>query len=337
MGCVFGLLWLTYSFTRPAPIQLPLDEDLEAAPKVSFSDAKVEGANFNEKALVLDMGAVAQPTSAPAVVDDEKRALQEADAAAEDSSSDSNSESGDEFNEKFEDAEDLPDSSSAPESPSPVYEDAQQQLSEQQNHADPELLPLPNGRPSTPFMTPPPSPQRRLSPLAMREANISLARPAWSVRAADAPPLGLTHATPSLRPSRPSTPSTPPTSSSVPASKPPVMRAVPSTPVSFPPSLPNSRPGTPAGFFREPHVPGAFSDTDEYDRSLAHAARRGRSSAYRAPVPELDIAFAMQLRPGLGLGSDPAWLVRFLMAMFGWMTVFIGNGQQETVRRRAIA
>lgn len=59
----------------------------------------------------------------------------------------------------------------------------------------------------------------------------------------------------------------------------------------------------------------------------------GRRRAYRAPVPELDIAFAMQLRPGLGLGADPAWLVRFLMAMFGWMTVLIGNGGTDRARR----
>ena len=43
-------------------------------------------------------------------------------------------------------------------------------------------------------------------------------------------------------------------------------------------------------------------------------------------MPELDLAFALQLRPGLGLGADAAWVVRFLMAMFGWMTVFVGGG-----------
>ena len=78
------------------------------------------------------------------------------------------------------------------------------------------------------------------------------------------------------------------------------------------------------------HVPGAFDDEGPLERSA-------RSRAYRAPVPEIDIAFAMQLRPGLGLGSDPAWLVRFLMAMFGWMTIFIGNGTQSTQNRRAIS
>ncbi|KAJ3732390.1 hypothetical protein DFJ43DRAFT_976208, partial [Lentinula guzmanii] len=42
----------------------------------------------------------------------------------------------------------------------------------------------------------------------------------------------------------------------------------------------------------------------------------------RSPI---DIALAMQLRPGLGLGADPAWMVRFLMAMFGWFVVLISG------------
>jgi hypothetical protein len=44
--------------------------------------------------------------------------------------------------------------------------------------------------------------------------------------------------------------------------------------------------------------------------------------------PEIDIALAMQLRPGLGEGADAAWLVRFLMGIFGWVTVVVsGNGR----------
>ena len=42
----------------------------------------------------------------------------------------------------------------------------------------------------------------------------------------------------------------------------------------------------------------------------------------------LDIALAMQLRPGLGAGADPAWMVRFLMAMFGWFAILV-SGQGE--------
>ncbi|KAG2073184.1 hypothetical protein BDR04DRAFT_1073146 [Suillus decipiens] len=51
-----------------------------------------------------------------------------------------------------------------------------------------------------------------------------------------------------------------------------------------------------------------------------------RSRAYRA-VPEFDIALAMQLRPGRGIGADPAWMVRFLMAIFGWFAVALTGNQ----------
>ena len=55
---------------------------------------------------------------------------------------------------------------------------------------------------------------------------------------------------------------------------------------------------------------------------LLHPRRR----AYRSAVPELDIALAMQLRPGLGIGADSAWMVRFLMTMFGWFAVALTGG-----------
>ena len=50
----------------------------------------------------------------------------------------------------------------------------------------------------------------------------------------------------------------------------------------------------------------------------------------RRPIARspLDIALAMQLRPGLGVGADPAWMVRFLMAMFGWFAILV-SGQGE--------
>jgi len=53
--------------------------------------------------------------------------------------------------------------------------------------------------------------------------------------------------------------------------------------------------------------------------------RRPRQPIKRSP---LDIALAMQLRPGLGVGADPAWMVRFLMAMFGWFAILV-SGQGE--------
>jgi len=70
--------------------------------------------------------------------------------------------------------------------------------------------------------------------------------------------------------------------------------------------------------------------------SLSAAAQQGTPGAAitiaapppvrrRTPRSPLDIALAMQLRPGLGLGADPAWMVRFLMSMFGWFAILISG------------
>lgn len=183
---------------------------------------------------------------------------------------------------------------------------------------DPDFLPLPLLRSSTPPpvatpLTPPRTPVRR--PLQMREASplIPVSKPAWSIRATDAPPLGLSSAIstcPSVR----------------------------SSPVPFTRSVPPSRPSSPYVSF---HIPGELepeyltpeATSSNNNQSLIFELRERR--AYRAPVPELDLAFAMQLRPGFGLGADSAWLVRFLMAMFGWMTVLIGGGSGRAERRTA--
>jgi hypothetical protein len=52
-------------------------------------------------------------------------------------------------------------------------------------------------------------------------------------------------------------------------------------------------------------------------------------------APAIEVALAMQLRTGFGATADAAWLMRFLMAMFGWIAVFIGGGgeRQATGRR----
>ncbi|TFK20996.1 hypothetical protein FA15DRAFT_553300, partial [Coprinopsis marcescibilis] len=85
-------------------------------------------------------------------------------------------------------------------------------------------------------------------------------RPAWSLRAAEAPRLAVASASPS-----------------------PIL---PPSPVSF-------------------------------GNAVATSLRRKTSP--------LDIALAMQLRPGLGAGADPAWMVRFLMAAFGWFVVVVSG------------
>lgn len=53
---------------------------------------------------------------------------------------------------------------------------------------------------------------------------------------------------------------------------------------------------------------------------------RARPRAFAA-VAELDAALAMQLRPGVGVGADAAWLVRFVMAFFGWCAVLVSGGR----------
>ncbi|KAJ7165397.1 hypothetical protein C8R46DRAFT_1192863 [Mycena filopes] len=90
-------------------------------------------------------------------------------------------------------------------------------------------------------------------------------------------------------------------------------------------------------------VPGAFpsssaasiaaQDKDAQAKDNAHSATTdGTSQAVTKTKPELrprrsplDAALAMQLRPGLGLGADGAWLVRFLMSFFGWLGVLVAG------------
>ncbi|KAF8065292.1 hypothetical protein FPV67DRAFT_1390218, partial [Lyophyllum atratum] len=59
--------------------------------------------------------------------------------------------------------------------------------------------------------------------------------------------------------------------------------------------------------------------------SPSRAVPASNSNRLRAPRSALDLALAMQLRPGLGAGADPAWMVRFLMVMFGWVAVLVSG------------
>ncbi|KAJ7120203.1 hypothetical protein C8R44DRAFT_536156, partial [Mycena epipterygia] len=76
---------------------------------------------------------------------------------------------------------------------------------------------------------------------------------------------------------------------------------------------------------KEVLVPGAFPATTATSTALEVKAKP------EAPKPRrrspLDVALAMQLRPGLGAGADGAWLVRFLMSFFGWFAVLVAGGQ----------
>ena len=59
----------------------------------------------------------------------------------------------------------------------------------------------------------------------------------------------------------------------------------------------------------------------------------------RAPgnaAAAVDLALAMQLRTGFGVTADAAWLIRFLMALFGWMAVLVGGGGERQARGRRL-
>jgi hypothetical protein len=50
----------------------------------------------------------------------------------------------------------------------------------------------------------------------------------------------------------------------------------------------------------------------------------------------VDLALAMQLRTGFGAMADAAWLIRFVMALFGWMAVLVGGGGERQGRGRRL-
>ncbi|THH10729.1 hypothetical protein EW146_g8275 [Bondarzewia mesenterica] len=78
---------------------------------------------------------------------------------------------------------------------------------------------------------------------------------------------------------------------------------------------------------------------DELDSGTATSPQVDLGHQSAAAPRMLDFALAMQLRPGFGIGADPAWLVRFLMAIFGWVAVLVGGmggtGQRQRQAIRA--
>ncbi|KAG6876950.1 hypothetical protein C0993_011735 [Termitomyces sp. T159_Od127] len=67
--------------------------------------------------------------------------------------------------------------------------------------------------------------------------------------------------------------------------------------------------------------PSAFPTTDIPQTHAAIPA----SNRIRTLRSVIDIALTMQLRPGLSAGADPAWTVRFLMAVFGWFAILVSG------------
>ncbi|KAJ7080947.1 hypothetical protein B0H15DRAFT_786889 [Mycena belliarum] len=134
------------------------------------------------------------------------------------------------------------------------------------------------------------------------EDDIGLARPApaWSLRAAHAPALGLRSNTlPGAFPE----PVSPPAPSAA---------ALPGSSSSATSSSANGQKDGEKG------ANGATSTALEPKAKTPGLKRRS----------PLDAALAMQLRPGLGAGADGAWLVRFLMSFFGWFAVLVAGGQE---------
>ncbi|KAJ3834359.1 hypothetical protein F5878DRAFT_630686 [Lentinula raphanica] len=241
--------------------------------------------------------------------------------------------------------------------------------------------------PTSQIPTPPASPPQQRRPLPRP-------LPAWSIRAADSPPLGLATRSPILRnkmslshvvfdgndvgatkepepdrereseskeTSRPddeeketeteSLSSTEDGSVAKDIDVPP--RTISKTPIQRTASLPGAFPvdvhplldvtepeeadeqsieetGSPSSIAQEESIaessssnpeatPDSSSNSTSVSTSLTKPIKR------RPARSAIDIALAMQLRPGLGMGADPAWMVRFLMAMFGWFVVLISG------------
>lgn len=291
LGCLLGLLYVKYLLSGTAHLLgIPSDvtSRIESPESIDGStDDSPSDQDYGEEKLGLLFLDVEAPQHGTILISTENDVFNEKHELVDYAFSDE--EFLNDVDEKFHDAEPFA---------SPLARSGSLSIPRIEiEYADPDLLPLPCSNATTPYSTPPHTPPRTLrripSNLSVRDSPSSpLTKPAWSLRASDAPALGL---------------------SSSPSSPLVQMRAVSPEPAS---------------------IPGAFV-LDE--QSALSPERSTPRRAYRAPMPELDIAFAMQLRPGLGLGSDPAWLVRFLMAMFGWMTVLIGstNGTRR-VNQRAI-
>ena len=106
----------------------------------------------------------------------------------------------------------------------------------------------------------------------------------------------------------------------------------PSPPRAAPAPLPDSTPEAPTEDLTSISMEVAHSDTEDSKWSLSSAPER----VYQSSVAVFDMALAMQLRPGFGIGAEAAWMMRFLMAMFGWFAVLLTRRGVTGVERRLI-
>ncbi|KAF7342225.1 hypothetical protein MVEN_01810500 [Mycena venus] len=132
------------------------------------------------------------------------------------------------------------------------------------------------------------------------EVDLADMKPAWSRRAAAAPALGLPSST---REREHAVPGAFPSSTSATFAASGTLTPTPAS--ASPPSGEKTKTSTDTG------------TSTAVDKKPA-----GMRARYRSP---LDAALAMQLRPGLGVGADGAWLVRFLMSFFGWFAVLVAR------------
>ncbi|KAH7867976.1 uncharacterized protein C8R40DRAFT_886231 [Lentinula edodes] len=234
--------------------------------------------------------------------------------------------------------------------------------------------------PTSQIPTPPASPPQQRRPLPRP-------LPAWSIRAADAPPLGLASRSPVLRHKssfslsviegsdarvvkeaesqlkteieirekneegisslsdeiiesedvRPSTKTPVPSAAILPGAFPVDVHPlsdlmVPDDEEEDEEEAETTTKETESSSTQDESVPGSSAEAPSTSTSTSISVTKPvKRHPARSPI---DIALAMQLRPGLGLGADPAWMVRFLMAMFGWFVVLIsgsaGDGYGRT-------
>lgn len=85
-------------------------------------------------------------------------------------------------------------------------------------------------------------------------------------------------------------------------------------------SLPGSFPDAAASPKQEIKPESVPNDTPSSPQpQIRRRIRTPLEEAIARTRSPLEVALAMQLRPGLGVGADPAWMVRFMMVMWGWM------------------
>lgn len=192
------------------------------------------------------------------------------------------------------------------------------------------------------------------TPASSETSSPSSARPAWSARAADAPPLGFSVARAATVEEEVAWPKTskkkeaarelePKESATEKVSEEPAaQRAVASIEDLSTEPVQGARDIVQAPVLKStPSLPGSFPEESEpvqkdmqvqvvsaTSTAVAHTIVGSRTGHRRrnlmAGLP-IDVALAMQLRPGFGVGADPAWMVRFLMSVFGWFAIMIAG------------